>query len=79
MRTLNLLLENLDPLAQLLLQAFFRTLWQGILIVALVWLLGRLQGRGADRRDGGVDRVRSRASCARPAGRFSDNPRRDAR
>ena len=42
MRTLNLLLENLDPLAQLLLQAFFRTLWQGILIVALVWLLLRV-------------------------------------
>ncbi|MDX2041448.1 MAG: M56 family metallopeptidase [Acidobacteriota bacterium] len=42
MSTLNLLLENLDPLAQLLLQAFFRTLWQGILIVTLVWLLLRV-------------------------------------
>lgn len=42
MRTLDLLLDNLDPLAQLLLQAFFRTLWQGMLIVALVWLLLRV-------------------------------------
>ncbi len=42
MSTLNLLLENLDPLAQLLLQAFFRTLWQGLLIAALVWLLLRV-------------------------------------
>ena len=42
MSALNLLLENLDPLAQLLLQAFFRTLWQGMLIVALVWLLLRV-------------------------------------
>lgn len=42
MSKLDLLLENLDPLAQLLLQAFFRTLWQGILIVALVWLLLRV-------------------------------------
>lgn len=38
MSALNMLLENLDPLAQLLLQALFRTVWQGMLIAALVWL-----------------------------------------
>lgn len=42
MSTLNLLLENLDPLAQLLLQALLRTLWQGMLIAGLVWLLLRI-------------------------------------
>jgi len=42
MSTLNLLLENLDPLAQLLLQAMFKTLWQGMLIVALAWTLLRI-------------------------------------
>ncbi|MEK7832924.1 MAG: hypothetical protein AAB401_17680, partial [Acidobacteriota bacterium] len=42
MSALNLLLENLDPLAQLLLQALFRTLWQGVLIAALIWLLLRV-------------------------------------
>lgn len=39
MSALNLLLENLDPLAQLLLQALFKTLWQGVLIAALAWTL----------------------------------------
>ncbi len=38
MSALNLLLENLDPLAQLLLQALFKTLWQGLLIAALAWM-----------------------------------------
>ncbi|MEP7343469.1 MAG: M56 family metallopeptidase [Acidobacteriota bacterium] len=42
MSTFNLLLENLDPLSQLLLQALFRSLWQGLLITALVWLLLRV-------------------------------------
>ncbi len=42
MSMLNLLLENLDPLAQLLLQALLRTLWQGMLISGLVWLLLRI-------------------------------------
>jgi beta-lactamase regulating signal transducer with metallopeptidase domain len=42
MSKLDLLLENLDPLAQLLLQAFARTLWQGLLVVALVWTLLRV-------------------------------------
>lgn len=42
MSALNLLLENLDPLAQLLLQALLRTLWQGMLIAGLVWLLLRI-------------------------------------
>ncbi len=42
MSIFNLLLENLDPLSQLLLQALFKTLWQGLLITALVWLLLRL-------------------------------------
>lgn len=39
MSKLDLLLENLDPLSQLLLQALFRTLWQGLLIATLVWVL----------------------------------------
>jgi len=42
MGTFNLLLENLDPLAELLLQALFRSFWQGLLIAALVWLLLRV-------------------------------------
>lgn len=42
MGTFNLLLENLDPLAQLLLQALFRSLWLGLMIAALVWLLLRV-------------------------------------
>ncbi len=42
MSKLDLLLENLDPLSQLLLQALFRTLWQGLLIAALVWVLLRV-------------------------------------
>jgi len=42
MSKLDLLLENLDPLAQLLLQSLFRTLWQGLLIAALVWALLRV-------------------------------------
>ncbi|MBL8186375.1 MAG: HEAT repeat domain-containing protein, partial [Acidobacteria bacterium] len=42
MSKLDLLLENLDPLSQLLLQALFRALWQGLLIAALVWVLLRL-------------------------------------
>ena len=42
MSALNLLLDNLDPLAQLLLQALLRTLWQGMLIAGLVWLLLRI-------------------------------------
>ncbi len=42
MSALNLLFDNLDPLAQLLLQALLRTLWQGMLIAGLVWLLLRV-------------------------------------
>lgn len=42
MSKLDLLLENLDPLSQLLLQALFRALWQGLLIAALVWVLLRV-------------------------------------
>ncbi len=42
MSALNLLFDNLDPLAQLLLQALLRTLWQGMLIAGLVWLLLRI-------------------------------------
>lgn len=42
MSAFNLLLENLDPLAQLLLQALLRTLWQGMLIAGLVWILLRI-------------------------------------
>ncbi|MBS1787443.1 MAG: HEAT repeat domain-containing protein [Acidobacteria bacterium] len=42
MSALNLLLDNLDPLAELLLQALLRTLWQGMLIAGLVWLLLRI-------------------------------------
>lgn len=42
MNKLDLLLENLDPLSQLLLQALFRALWQGLLIAALVWVLLRV-------------------------------------
>ncbi|MEO6725083.1 MAG: hypothetical protein ABIP14_07250, partial [Blastocatellia bacterium] len=42
MSTFNLLLENLDPLAQLLLQALLRSLWQGLLITALAWALLRV-------------------------------------
>jgi beta-lactamase regulating signal transducer with metallopeptidase domain len=47
MGTFNLLLENLDPLAQLLLQAFFRSLWLGMMIAALAWLLLRVFKRAS--------------------------------
>lgn len=47
MGTFNLLLENLDPLAQLLLQAFFRSLWLGVMIAALAWLLLRVFKRAS--------------------------------
>ena len=36
------LIDNFDSLARLLLEALLNTLWQGILIAALVWLLLRL-------------------------------------
>src|SRR5581483_4209471 len=42
---MNLLLETLDPLARLILQALLNSLWQGLLIVALVWLLLRVIGQ----------------------------------
>nr|MDQ3010228.1 M56 family metallopeptidase [Acidobacteriota bacterium] len=42
MSTFNLLLENPDPLAQLLFQALFKSLWQGLLITALAWALLRV-------------------------------------
>lgn len=42
MGAFNLLLENLDPLAQLMLQALFRSFWQGLILVAMVWLLLRV-------------------------------------
>lgn len=41
------LMENLDPLARLLLQALLNTLWQGLLIAALVWLLLRALKRAS--------------------------------
>ncbi len=47
MGTFNWLLENLDPLAQLLLQALFRSLWQGLLIAVLVWTLLRAARRAS--------------------------------
>ena len=42
---MNLLLESLDPLARLILQALLNCLWQGLLIAALVWLLLRVIGQ----------------------------------
>lgn len=39
------LLETLDPLARLAVQALLNSLWQGVLIVALVWVLLRALGR----------------------------------
>ncbi len=42
---MNLLLESLDPLARLILQALLNSLWQGLLIAALVWLLLRVIGQ----------------------------------
>lgn len=47
MGTFNWLLENLDPLAQLLFQALFRSLWLGLLIAALVWTLLRAARRAS--------------------------------
>lgn len=44
---MNLLLETLDPLARLILQALLNSLWQGLLIVALVWLLLRVIGQAS--------------------------------
>ncbi len=39
------LIENFDSLARLLLEALLNTLWQGMLIAVLVWLLLRLVNR----------------------------------
>ncbi|HEY6403945.1 MAG TPA: M56 family metallopeptidase [Blastocatellia bacterium] len=39
------MIENLDTLARLLLEALLNTLWQGMLIAVLVWLLLRLANR----------------------------------
>jgi beta-lactamase regulating signal transducer with metallopeptidase domain len=39
------MIENLDTLARLLLEALLNTLWQGMLIAVLVWLLLRLVNR----------------------------------
>src|SRR5262245_2801004 len=39
------MIENFDSLARLLLEALLNTLWQGMLIAALVWLLLRLTKR----------------------------------
>lgn len=44
---MGLLIENLDAWARLLLQALLNTLWQGLLITALVWLLLRLLKRAS--------------------------------
>jgi beta-lactamase regulating signal transducer with metallopeptidase domain len=42
---MNSVLETLDPLARLLVQALLNSVWQGVLIAALVWLLLRMIGR----------------------------------
>src|SRR5262245_49298438 len=39
------MIENFDSLARLLLEALLNTLWQGMLIAVLVWLLLRLVNR----------------------------------
>src|SRR5215831_6744216 len=39
------IIENFDSLARLLLEALLNTLWQGMLIAVLVWLLLRLVNR----------------------------------
>jgi beta-lactamase regulating signal transducer with metallopeptidase domain/HEAT repeat protein len=41
------MIENLDPLARLLLEAMLNTLWQGTIIAALVWLSLRLAKRAS--------------------------------
>ncbi len=42
---MNSVLETLDPLARLAVQALLNSLWQGLLIAALVWVLLRALGR----------------------------------
>ena len=39
------MIENFDSMARLLLEALLNTLWQGMLIAVLVWLLLRLVRR----------------------------------
>ncbi len=41
------MIENFDPLARLLLEALLNTLWQGMLIAALVWLSLRFTKRAS--------------------------------
>ncbi|MGH9852244.1 MAG: hypothetical protein ACREBD_20595, partial [Blastocatellia bacterium] len=41
------MIENLDPLARLLLEAMLNTLWQGTMIAALVWLSLRFAKRAS--------------------------------
>src|SRR5215813_12469381 len=41
------LIENFDSSARMLLEALLNTLWQGMLIAALVWLLLRLTKRAS--------------------------------
>ena len=41
------MIENFDSLARLLLEALLNTLWQGMLIAALVWMLLRLTKRAS--------------------------------
>lgn len=42
---MNSVLETLDPLARLVVQALLNSLWQGLLIATLVWVLLRVLGR----------------------------------
>ncbi|MBI1762793.1 MAG: HEAT repeat domain-containing protein [Acidobacteria bacterium] len=42
---MNSVLETLDPLARLAVQALLNSLWQGLLIAALVWVLLHVLGR----------------------------------
>jgi beta-lactamase regulating signal transducer with metallopeptidase domain len=42
---MNSMLETLDPLARLAVQALLNSLWQGLLIATLVWVLLRALGR----------------------------------